>query len=549
MTTEIVAGSESKAIQTPRTRWWLGGVILGLGIAAQTVFVIRFAEDPTFTKMSVLWVWPATLFALLLWWLFASGLRWRTKLIPLAALAGLMVLFFSIYRIDGSDGDMVPRLAYRWTPTAAEVAKEYWKLQPTESVAEVESQTPEAEDVAAVIPAMEPGPDDWADFRGPRRDGVIRGSGFRTDWETRPPVEVWRHPVGLGWSSFSVLGDLAITMEQRDDRESVVCYSLATGEPVWIQGDVTRFTAVEVNGGDGPHATPVIVGEETYTLGATGLLNCRKTRTGERIWSRNILDDAGADGVPAQNLEWGVSGTPVIVDDLVVAIPGGTAGKSVIAYDRMTGEIRWAQGNFPASYGGPRVEELGGYRQLLAFHGTGISAFSHDEGKLLWEFPWENLPKVNAAQPIKLDDASLVIGSGYGKGATRLDLSKSADSWNVEQGWKTNRLKLKFNDALLLNDHLYGLDDGILTCVDPASGKTKWKAQRFGYGQLLGFENTLLILSEDGDAVIAAADPAGYQELGRIHVLDGTTWNHPVVAQGRLLVRNGNMAACYDVAP
>jgi outer membrane protein assembly factor BamB len=521
-------------------RWLIGVGLLAVGVVAQTFFAFRFAEDPTFFKMSFLWVWPATLFAFTLWWLFASGLSWRVKLSPLIGLVILFGVFASVFRIDGSDGDMVPRLSYRWSPTPESKARDYWTRLPT--AAESSSETAEEPLVA--------GPDDWPDYHGPNREGIIRGRGFRTDWDARPPKELWRHPVGLAWSSFSVLGDYAITQEQRDGDECVVAYSLETGDQKWVHADPARFTVVAVNGGDGPRSTPVIAGDRTYSLGATGIVNGLETRTGKRLWSRNALEDAGENGKPADNLQWGLSGAPLVVDGKVIVIAGGTAGKSVIAYDAETGDIAWAGGNFPASYGGARVEEIHGVRQVLAFHGTGIAAFALEDGRLLWSHPWENMPKVNVAQPLRTADDTLVIGSGYSVGAIQLTLAGGTDrDWSVSPGWTSNRFKLKFNDAVLLGGYAYGLDDGIMTCLDVATGKTKWKGGRFGYGQLIAFENTLLVLSEEGDAVLVAAQPTKFEERGRVHVLDGTTWNHPAVAHGKLLVRNGTEAACYDVAP
>ncbi len=540
----------SAPVSRPRHRWWIPATILGIGLAAQTSALIRFAENPTFAKMSVLFIWPATLFACLLWWVFVSRFSWRTRLIPVGVLAAVFLVLASVFRVDGSDGDMVPVISYRWTPTAAETARDYWKQQTvTTAAAPAQPAVDDANPAAESPPPLVAGPDDWADFRGPQRDGVYRGSPVRLDWDQGSPKELWRHPVGLGWSSFAVLDDYAITLEQRDADEAVVCYSLKTGEPIWIHTDKARFTAVPVNGGDGPHTTPAIDGDRTYSLGATGLLNCLQTRTGERIWSTDILKDAGGGSEPAANLEWGVSAAPLVVDDQVITIPGGTAGRSVISYEKESGKQLWAGGKFPASYCGARVEELAGVRQLLIFHGAGISGFSLD-GKELWGFPWENFAKVNAAQPIKLGESSLLIGSGYGQGTTRLELTRTGDDWQVEQKWSSTRLKLKFNDAILVNGMIYGLDDGMLTTLDPETGKSKWKTRGFGYGQLLAVdEERFLVVSEEGDVVLVAADPKKFTELARFHAVDGTTWNHPVIARQRLLVRNGTTAVCYDLSP
>jgi len=542
--------SASTHVTPPRrTTWPIAAIILGIACIAQAMLWYRFREDSTYSKMSVLFVWPAALFALLLWWVFLSGYLWRTRLMVVGLLVLTVAVCGAVFRIEGTDGDMQPRLAFRWDPTPESRARAFWKaaaLKPVEPAAVVSADAP---DLIA-------GPDDSPNYRGAQRDGILRGNGFRKNWDARPPKELWRHPVGLGWSSFAVLGDFAITQEQRDEQESVVCYSLETGEQKWVHADTARFQQIALNGGDGPHATPVIAGNRTYALGATGLLNCLDTRTGKRYWQRNILADAGDGERPSENIQWGVSGSPLVHEDLVIVIAGGKVdgkftGKSVIAYDRNDGSIRWASGQFPASYAGPRVEEFLGTKHVLAFHADGISGLAPDTGTVLWSFDWKNSPEVNSAQPIKLDDRSLLIANGYGQGAARLELAFDGSAWSADKKWESSRLKLKFNDAVLHDGYVYGLDDGILTCLDVETGKTRWKerAGRYGYGQLLLHDDMLLVLAEEGDVVLVAASPDGFQELHRIPALTGTTWNHPVVANGKLLVRNSTTAACYDVAP
>lgn len=522
-------------------RWWLPAGELTIAVIAQGVLWQVFAEDRTYSAMSVLFVWPAAIFGVFLWWLLLSRYRWRTRFGVLGALAAVFGVLAALFRIDDADGDMKPIVVWRWAPRADVIAREYFAKQ------QVQAGKP-AEAVAVAETAWQVTEQDWPGYRGAERDGIVRHGSLRRNWGEQPPKELWRHPVGAGWSSFAVVADRAFTQEQRDGEEVVVCYAVETGEQVWMHQDAVRFDHAIPMGGPGPRATPQVDETRLYAVGATGVLNCLEALTGKPLWQRDILKDAGNDA-PAKNLEWGMSGSPLIAGDLVIVNPGGSAGKSVVAYNKRTGEPVWQQGSHPASYCAPRLETLGGVEQVLIFSGDGIGGHRLTDGQELWFYAWENDPKVNAAQPIAVGEDSVVFGCGYGVGSARISLTVAADGpWQTELVWKTNRLKPKFNDVLLKDGHLYGLDDGILTCVEVETGKSKWKKGRYNYGQLLLIDDVILVLSEQGDVVLVPATPKAPEELASFKALpEGTTWNHPVLSRGRLLVRNGREAACYDV--
>ena len=224
-------------------------------------------------------------------------------------------------------------------------------------------------------------------------------------------------------------------------------------------------------------------------------------------------------------------------------------GQSVAAYDKLSGKRVWSGGSRIATYGSPRVEALLGERIILVPLGEGLAGHSLADGSELWFFPWMSGPKVNAAQPLVIADNSLLFGCGYGIGTVRLDLARMGTKWTVTQRWHSNRFRPKFNDFVLHDGHVYGLDDGTLTCLDIESGKVKWKSGRYGYGQLLLVGEMLLILSETGQVVLVPASPsrpevtASFQALGD----ENFTWNHPVLVRGKLLVRNAHEAACFDL--
>lgn len=523
-------------------RWWLPVGELTIAIIAQAIlWLVVYPEDRTHWYMSILFVWPAAIFGVFVWWLFLSRFRWQTRLAGLGVIAAMFAVFAAVVRIDSADGDMLPILAWRWSPQPDAAARQYFAEQGARTAAGPAASA----DTAANWTVTE---SDWPGYRGPHRDGIVRHGGLRRNWNEQPPQELWRHPVGIGWSSFAVVGDFAFTQEQREAEEVIVCYRVESGEQVWLHADAEKFDHVIPMGGPGPRATPQVDGDRLFALGAAGMLNCVELQTGKSVWQRNILADAGGEQ-PAKNLEWGMSGSPLVVGDLVIVNPGGTAGKSVAAYNKQTGDLVWQQGTHIAGYASPSLATFHAVEQVLIFSGDGMGGHRLSDGQELWFTPWSNDARVSAAQPVPLDDHSLLFGCGYGVGSARIELTaKPEGPWQVEQVWKTNRLKPKFNDLLLKDGFVYGLDDGILTCVDLATGKSKWKKGRYNYGQLLLVDDVILVLSEQGEVVLVPAAPTSPQELASFKALpDGTTWNHPVLCRGRLLVRNGREAACFDV--
>jgi len=536
-----------------RGRWMWGLGILMIACVAQAVLWTLWWDDPTHFNMSILFVWPAALFALTIWWIFFSGWSWVIRLGSVASVAAMVVGFFCVYRLEW-DGGMVPRrVVSRSIPSAEDVARKFLKNQPAVTTEQAASNE---ETTTASPPPLVAVEGDWPGFRGPRRDGIVQGGSLRRDWETAPPREIWRHPVGRAWSSFAVVGTYAFTQEQRDENECVVAYDFDNGSQLWVHEDKTILAIVDANGGSGPHATPQYDDGLIYSLGGTGILNCLEAATGKPVWSTNILEDAGDGKVPGKPPEWGISGSPLIVDNLVIVIPGGTAkegeiayDKGVAAYDKRSGQLVWSHGKHPASYGSPTTETIGGTRQVLVPNGNGLSSHSLENGQEMWFFPLENGPRVNSTSPWKLEDDSLIFGTGYGIGTARIDISGIGGEWKAKQRWFSNRFRPKFNDFVVLDGYLYGLDDGRLACLDVKNGVIKWQSGRYGYGQLLLVDDVLLIISEDGDLLLVPAVPKKSEVLATFKLFNtGFCWNHLALVRGRLLARNANEAVCLDVS-
>jgi len=228
-----------------------------------------------------------------------------------------------------------------------------------------------------------------------------------------------------------------------------------------------------------------------------------------------------------------------------------TSGRALVAYDRISGKQVWASGDYQAAYASPILTTIGGVRQIVIYDAVGAGGYDATTGKELWRSPeWTNQFDNNIAQPIILADGSVFLSSGYGTGSILLDVKKSGSNWTVSTRWTApNKFKLKFNTGVLRDGFVYGLDEGILACLDLSTGKERWKRGHYKYGQVALLDNSLLVLSEDGDLVLVDISPGGSRELARFHAIDGKTWNHPAISGSRLFVRNGEEAACYDLGP
>jgi outer membrane protein assembly factor BamB len=467
---------------------------------------------------SSLWVcWSAWLF----WWPVNARIRW----IVLAALLFCAPAFPLLMDVEGVNG-AADEIEFKWRLRAVKPAE----LEPVASGRPIE--------VALA------GPQDFSQFLGPLRLGVLPDARLEHDWSRRPVRRLWQRRVGAGWSGFAVVGAYAFTQEQRSDQECVVCYQVADGVPVWLHADRLRYDASM--GGVGPRATPAVADGRIYTVGATGLLNCLDAATGQAVWSVNILEDN-----QAENTEHGVCASPLVLADRVLVCPTGRNGLSLSAYDRATGQRLWQAGQDRASYSSPLLTELAGVRQVLLGTTAGVAAHDPATGQLLWRFPWTNQQGINASQPIPHagQPDQVFFSTGYGKGAVLFRVLHSGQgAWSTELVREFDRqMKTKFTTPVLHDGCIYGLDDGILACVDLSKGKTLWKDGRYGHGQLLLAGDLLIIQTEKGDVVLVQPQPEGLRELYRLPALSGKTWNNPALAGRFLLVRNADEAACFEV--
>jgi outer membrane protein assembly factor BamB len=485
------------------------------------------------------------LMSLLVWFIRESGHAKPLKQMVLGGLLGAVVVAAGTLRIERVSGDLVPEFAWRWSP-----ARDRLLARPAAT--------------AAAAPPWITTPDDFPKFLGPDGRCGLDGLVLDPDWERKPPRLVWRRPIGAGWSGFTTCGDHAVTLEQRGEEEVIACYAISTGEPEWTVSVPARHETIL--GGVGPRSTPTLRDGMVHATGATGWLQVIDGATGRVVWRKNVLDDLGIDAdAHAAAVAWGRAGSPLVTDALVIVPAGGPRRKpapgepeavALVAYDRANGERRWMAGDEQISFASPVLATLGGREQVLSVDEAHVAAYDPADGSRLWraEWPGHSNSDASCSQAVPLDDTRFFISKGYGIGAAVFEIDPTSLAapgslpWVIRAVWQQpNLLKTKFTNVAIHDGHAYGLSDGILECLRLADGRRAWKGGRYGQGQVLRVGDFLLVQAESGDVVLVDATPEKHVVRSRLAAISGQTWNNLCVAGGRLLVRNAEEAACYEL--
>jgi len=518
-----------------RERWLaFGALVVG---AVITVMLSHKSMGPMPIFGGVPWLltgWAAWL--LLTRHLPASARRPGLRESGMIAIPFLAFGTFLLLRMEGLRGDGNPQFHWRWSPTAED---QFLAAGPSGAGASITSPTTSSTTRSTAL-VLQPG--DWPAFRGPGRDANVRGLRIATDWDAHPPKKLWSQHVGPAWSSIMVAGGRAYTQEQRGDTELVVCRDAETGSTLWTHDDAGRFE--ESLSGAGPRATPTFHNGLLYTLGARGTLNCLDAADGRPVWSHDIAADAQAR-VP----DWGFCSSPLVVGGKVVVYAGGKSGKSLLAYDAATGNLAWSAPAGEWSYSSPHLATINGAEQVLFLSDRGVTAVDPSTGAVQWEHLMPGTAP-RSVQPLPVGSNQVLANFGLDSPTALVEVPATSGAKPTEH-WTSRNLKPSFNDFVVHNGYAYGFDGTMFSCVDLKDGSRKWKKGRYGAGQVLFLPDqpVLLVITEQGEAVLVAADPTQHTELGRFQAVTGKTWNHPAIAQGRLYVRSADEMACYELQP
>lgn len=568
--------SDSEVSAKP-LRWWpaLVLVVLVLGVP----YLRDLFESPSLPVMMIAFMGPGLIALVIpLWWLFASRASLVEKVIGILALlacatlsiwysdktitgmatvinvvpssaiafavplivlasrhavrlpvallcAALTFAFWGLLRFDGVDGSFKGSFDWRWIPTA----EEKYLAEKGNAIGNVEN-----------LPAIDVASAEWPAFRGRSRDGKIANVRLSEDWKTNPPKNLWTVPIGPGWSSFSVAGQRLFTQEQRGDNEAVVCLDANSGKTIWAYQYPGRFW--EAVAGAGPRATPTIADEGLFSLGANGVVACLDPRTGEVRWQKDLKLDSGRE--PPM---WGFSSSPLVTQGLAIVHAGGKESKGILAYEATTGELKWSVPSGDHSYSSPQLATFDSITGLLMETNDGLQFLDPSDGRLIWEHAWP-VKNYRALQPLVLGN-SILVAATLGDGTRRISVKRNHEQWQVTEDWTSVDLKPDFNDFVEHKGFVYGYDGSILCCTDVATGKRKWKRGRYGNGQvlLLPDADQLLVASETGELVLLKTDCDQLVEKAKIKMIDGKTWNHPVVVKDRVFFRNAAQAACFEL--
>ena len=377
----------------------------------------------------------------------------------------------------------------------------------------------------------------WPQWRGPNRDGISKETGLLKQWPTEGPALVWKATgAGRGYSSFSISDGKLFTMGLRGDREFVVAFDVATGQEAWA---TPHGSAFRNDRGDGPRGTPTVDGDRVYALGGNGDLSALEVKTGKVVWSKNVLKEFGGS-----NITWGISESPLVLGNKVLVNPGGP-NASIVALSKADGSVIWKSQSDKAGYSSGIPVEINGATQVVFFTSARAVGLDAKDGRLLWDYARPANNVANVATPIVRANR-VFISSDYGTGGGVVEIKPDN---KAEEIWFTKDMRNHHSSSVLIGDYLYGFSSAILTAVKFDTGEIAWRDRSVGKGSLVYADGNLYCFSENGVVGLVEATPTGYKEKGRFRIPQDSlpTWTHPVVAGGRLYLRDQDTIYAFDV--
>ena len=381
---------------------------------------------------------------------------------------------------------------------------------------------------------------EWNQWRGPNRDGKSHESGLLKEWPASGPARVWEvDSLGAGYSSLAVSQGMLYSQGTENGRQFLIALDAATGRTKWKRFHGKLYS----NGrGDGPRGTPTVNGNRVYALGADGNLICADSSSGARVWEKNLLRTYGG-----RNIRWGISESP-LVDGQRVVVNAGGRGASIVALDASTGAELWKTQSDAAGYSSAMAADLDGVRQYIVLTGEGAVGVLAENGELLWRYRQVSNSTANIATPV-VHKNFVFLSTAYGTGCALLRLGNGSGSMQASEVYFSREMKNHYGTSVLVDGYLYGFSGSILTAMNFGTGEVAWRDRSVGKGQIIHADGRLYILGEDGVVGLVDPDPSRYREVSRFAIGSGDypTWTLPVIADGRLYLRDQDRLYAHDI--
>jgi outer membrane protein assembly factor BamB len=384
---------------------------------------------------------------------------------------------------------------------------------------------------------------DWPQFLGPNRNGAVNDTNVAKAWPKDGPPVVWQKGVGQGFAGPVVADGRLVLFHRADNQEIVECLNAETGQRFWSANYPATYKD-DFGFDEGPRSTPTIHQQRVFTLGADGVFSCWALDSGKKLWTIDCRKEFGVG-----KGFFGIAGSPLVEGDTVLLNVGGK-GASIVAFELQNGKVRWKAGNDEASYSSAVAATIGGKRYALFLTRKQFIGVDPSHGKLMFEFPWTPTiqASVSAAAPIVIGD-KVFISASYGAGAALLQITDSG----VKKIWAGDDiLSNHYATSVHHRGFLYGFEGrqeygSKLRCVEAATGKVKWTEEGLGAGTLMVVNDELLILSEKGELIRAAADPEKFKPTGRAQILPFGTRAHPALANSLYYARSKEKLVCVSL--
>lgn len=378
----------------------------------------------------------------------------------------------------------------------------------------------------------------WPQWRGPERDGTAQSQGLLGAWQEGQPSVLWRQPLGEGLGGVAIHDGKVWALAAESQEEFLVALDARLGTPLWK----TPLGSTFLDGhGNGPRTTPLVVDDRVFVHGSHQLAAVDAV-TGKVHWKLPL----------AEPPEWGFSASPVWAGDRVVVhthLAGEHAGATVVALAPEDGRVLWSAESGHPGYASPLFGELAGRPQIVSFIGPGLVGLDPDDGSRLWFQEWKTSYNVNAADPVLLPPDRIYLSSGYQNGAVMLRVeADDAGALSLDEVWNSRSMKNHFSSSVRHGDHLYGFDNATFKAIAVHDGQTLWRQRGFGKGSLIVADDKLVVLTDDGALVLVNPSPDGYEELGRVQVLQGDSWTPPSLAGQWLYLRDHQDLVCLNLA-